>query len=119
LRRIGCYSGRDDGALQEATKTAIRRYLTRSGRPAADINVTEDLVNELRSAPANQCVETAKTEPPKQTHKQAEKGKPTEKVKQPEKVKQAAPPPRRERQEPRQYTTARPASSSSAGGVGF
>jgi hypothetical protein len=115
LRRIGCYSGRDDGAMQEPTKNAIRRYLTKVGRPVADINVTEDFVNELRTAPVHSCLEIAKNDKSKQTKKQAEKAK------QPEKVKQTQSP-RRESQEPRQYTTARPAASSSPrlnGGVGF
>jgi hypothetical protein len=115
LQRIGCYSGRDDGMLGEATKDAIRRYHTMRGQSIADVNVTEALVSELTRASAGQCLDVAKTEKGKPIDKQAEKAKRSEKT------KQAARPPRRESEEPRKLTTVRPTGSSPRviTGVGF
>ena len=98
LRRLGCYSGPDDGSLQQATKDAIRRYLVKSGRPIGASDVTEDFVDQLKRAPAGRCVDTV----------EAQKG---QKI---EKAKQAVRQPRRESEEPRKHTTVPSAGSSPA-----
>lgn len=49
LNRIGCYSGSTDGAYNDATKIAIRRYLLQKRRPAADIEITDDVVKDRKS----------------------------------------------------------------------
>jgi hypothetical protein len=47
LRRIGCYVGRETGALDASTKRGIEDYRAKVGQPGADIQVTEDFVSEL------------------------------------------------------------------------
>ena len=105
LRRVGCFSGSDDGTLQQATKDAIRLYLSKSGRPNAAANVTQDFVDELKRAPAGRCVDTV----------DEGKGQKTEKA------KQAVRQPRRENEEPRKHTKVPSAASSPRvmTGVGF
>jgi len=102
LRRIGCYSGPDDGVLHKATKDAIQLYQVRSKQKTEGLVVTEELVKELKDAPDGRCVEVAKVPKSK-----------------PEKGKLAAP--RQEAEEPRSQTkVSRP--SGGAGvmtGVGF
>ena len=46
LARIGCGSGKPDGTLNAATKTAFGRYMTIKGQ-SGDINVTEAVVADL------------------------------------------------------------------------
>lgn len=55
LSRIGCFSGNADGAYNEATKIALRRYLLQQRRPAADIEITDDVVGELSSHKSRVC----------------------------------------------------------------
>ena len=46
LRRLGCFTGRDDGNLSSATREAIGRYLSQKGRPSRDVKVTDEMVEE-------------------------------------------------------------------------
>ncbi len=55
LSRIGCFSGAADGAYNDATKIAVRRYLLQQRRPAADIEITDDVVNELGAHKSRIC----------------------------------------------------------------
>ena len=55
LSRIGCFSGNADGAYNDATKIALRRYLLQQRRPAADIEITDDVVGELSSHKSRVC----------------------------------------------------------------
>ena len=48
LSRVGCFAGAADGNLNDATKTAIGRYLSAQGRPATEVEVTEGFVSDLR-----------------------------------------------------------------------
>ena len=54
LRRLGCYSGRDDGRLDDTTQKAIKRYLSRRELPATD-KVTEGLVADLKGVARRVC----------------------------------------------------------------
>lgn len=55
LSRIGCFSGAADGAYNDATKIAVRRYLLQQRRPASDIAITDDVVSELGSHKSRVC----------------------------------------------------------------
>jgi peptidoglycan hydrolase-like protein with peptidoglycan-binding domain len=47
LRRLGCFTGEEDGKQGEATTNAVKRYLAQRGRSNSDIKVTESLVADL------------------------------------------------------------------------
>ena len=55
LRRIGCFAGDNDGKLTEATRNAIKRYLTVRGLPSNDIKVSESLIAELKTQDKGLC----------------------------------------------------------------
>jgi hypothetical protein len=55
LRRLGCYACREDGNLGAATKEAAQRYLSHKGRSANEINVTDDLVVDLKGEKQRIC----------------------------------------------------------------
>jgi uncharacterized caspase-like protein len=55
LRRIGCFAGRDDGKLSDATRAAIKRYMTQRGRPSDEIRVNESFVAELKMQDRGVC----------------------------------------------------------------
>ena len=100
LRRIGCYSGSDDGLLNKATKDAIQLYRTRSKQRTDGITITEELLKELKGAPIDRCAEVFKVQ-----QARPEKGKHT---------------PRQESEEPRTQTkVGRPSGTGVMTGVGF
>lgn len=47
LVRLGCFSGKVDGALNAPTSAALGRYLSIGGQPSANVSVTTELVAEL------------------------------------------------------------------------
>ena len=101
LRRIGCYSGADDGLLNKATKDAIQLYRTKSKQKAEGLSITEDLLKDLKAAPVDRCAEVAKVQ-----QARPEKGKHTT--------------PRQESEEPRtQAKVGRPSAPGVMTGVGF
>jgi Caspase domain len=55
LRRLGCYAGREDGNLGGASKEAVQRYLAHKGRSTNEINVTHDLVVDLKGEKQRIC----------------------------------------------------------------
>jgi uncharacterized caspase-like protein/peptidoglycan hydrolase-like protein with peptidoglycan-binding domain len=55
LRRHGCYSGREDGALGEGTRGAIRKYLSERGLSGRNTDITEELVAELKAHRQRAC----------------------------------------------------------------
>jgi peptidoglycan hydrolase-like protein with peptidoglycan-binding domain len=57
LTRLGCYSGRPNGVLDETTQKAIETYLSKRGQPAEVAAVTETLVSDLKhQAAVEGCV---------------------------------------------------------------
>ncbi len=90
LRRIGCFSGQEDGKLQQATKDAINRYLAKSGKQqASQVAVDQQLINELKAAPTiGSCEDMAPSQ------------------KAPKQI--VRPQPRREPEEPRKLTKVQP-----------
>ncbi len=94
LRRIGCFAGDDDGKLNDATRNAVKRYLTQRGLPANEIKISESLVAELKTQDKGVCALDCK-------RGQVEKNGRcvVEKVAEPRRTKKAKP-------EPRQRTAA-------------
>ncbi|MGZ5864300.1 MAG: caspase family protein [Xanthobacteraceae bacterium] len=55
LARLGCYPGAVNGQMNDATQTAVSRYLTQKGRDTAPTDVTDDLVTELSKQSSRVC----------------------------------------------------------------
>ena len=55
LQRLGCFAGRQDGSLGNATKEAVQRYLSQKGRSANDVSITDDLVTSLKGEAERVC----------------------------------------------------------------
>jgi len=56
LARIGCYSGTADGNLSSPTKSAVQAYESaRGNKNTGDIDITDDLVSELKKQSGRVC----------------------------------------------------------------
>jgi hypothetical protein len=55
LVRLGCLTGKVDGAFNAPTKSALSRYLSIEGQPTGDPSVTETLVTELNKRTTRVC----------------------------------------------------------------
>src|SRR5262249_45050359 len=55
LRRLGCFTGAEDGNLSGTTREAIQRYLSQKGRSAKDVKVTDQLVADLKGEDGRVC----------------------------------------------------------------
>jgi hypothetical protein len=55
LRRLGCFSGRESGSLDERTRDAVKKYLSERGRSAAAIAITDDFVSDLKANRRRVC----------------------------------------------------------------
>ncbi len=55
LVRLGCFSGKADGALNAPTSAALARYLSIGGQPSANVSVTTELVAELSKHTTRVC----------------------------------------------------------------
>lgn len=123
LRRIGCYGGRDSGALDAGTKQAINAYRTKTGQPKVDPKVTDDLLAELAEQPVLEGCIAARPKPePVAGAKEKRKPEPVvERRPKPEPKREARP--ARSPQPKARATASRPAGRSTSGsgmiGVGF
>jgi hypothetical protein len=64
LIRIGCYPGRETGALDNPTKQAVQDYWSKRGKPNAEIDISDQFVSDLkRETRIENCIATP--EPPK------------------------------------------------------
>jgi hypothetical protein len=61
LVRLGCLTGKIDGALNPPTKSALGRYMTIEGQPPDNASVTEALVAELTKHTTRVCPIECKT----------------------------------------------------------
>ncbi|WP_294541225.1 caspase family protein [uncultured Rhodoblastus sp.] len=59
LGRIGCYSGKIDGALSASTRTALQNYFQAQGKSDGPKGVNDDLLGELKGQPVTVCKEGA------------------------------------------------------------
>lgn len=139
LGRIGCYPGRETGALDNPTKQAVQDYFARRGAPKTDIAITDEFLSELKKqAKIENCIATP--EPPKpQPVAKGDETKPdsgkkvtpeAEQKSAPESKKTAAKPPKTEpkqerarretKPEPRarEQAASRPASPAPRSGIG-
>jgi Caspase domain len=55
LVRLGCMTGKADGAFNTPTKNALGRYMSIVGQPSDNVSVTEDLVGELNKHATRVC----------------------------------------------------------------
>ena len=55
LRRLGCFSGRESGSLDERTRDAVKKYLSERGRSAAAVAITDDFVSDLKANRRRVC----------------------------------------------------------------
>jgi hypothetical protein len=55
LVRIGCLTGKPDGAINPATSAALSRYMKIGGQPTENVSVTEALVGELTKHASRVC----------------------------------------------------------------
>jgi len=70
LRRLGCFTGRQDGSLSAATKEAVQRYLSQKGEPVSEIRITGDLVADLKGESQRVCVANTKSDKSKANARQ-------------------------------------------------
>jgi hypothetical protein len=65
LNRIGCFAGREDGTLNQATRDAIQHYRSKRGQPNGDIKITAGFISELRGqVKFESCIAAPKQEKP-------------------------------------------------------
>jgi hypothetical protein len=55
LTRLGCFSGAIDGALNPPTTTAVHLYQSQRGKPASDVEITDDFIADLKGQSARVC----------------------------------------------------------------
>jgi uncharacterized caspase-like protein len=48
LTRLGCFSGKPDGQLNDATRNAVKALWKHTGKPIVEINITDEFVDELK-----------------------------------------------------------------------
>jgi hypothetical protein len=55
LSRLGCFSGKADGALDPATKSAVQHYESVRGQPAENVDISDAFVSELKAQSTRVC----------------------------------------------------------------
>ena len=55
LRRVGCFSGRENGALNDATREAVKKYLAGRGRSSAEAAITDEFISDVKAHRARVC----------------------------------------------------------------
>jgi Caspase domain len=138
LVRLGCFSGKVDGALNAPTAAALGRYMSIGGQPSANVSVTTELVAALakhttRVCPiecksgetlkGETCVADEKPKAPATASRKNEDEEDTrprrkQTSRQPEEPRRARPAPAPEPMRARQQAVARPSIVSSGGGGG-
>jgi hypothetical protein len=93
LRRVGCFAGRSDGKLTEATQDAVKSYWTYTGHPIVEINISDELIDDIQRHEDQVCKPTRlRPEPPAV----ASRPHPSQSV-----TREREPPPKREATAPR------------------
>src|SRR5262249_19805747 len=62
LKRLGCFDGELDGKMSTTDK-AIKAFWHLSRKPVAEINITDDFINDLQRQPDDFCVPPSKKPP--------------------------------------------------------
>jgi hypothetical protein len=75
LRRVGCFAGRSDGRLTEATQDAVKTYWTHTGHAIVEVNITDEFIADLHQHDDPVCkpVRTRPEAPPVASHPPAAK----------------------------------------------
>lgn len=55
LRRLDCFQGRVDGKLGNQTREAVKKFWASAKQPAAEVNITDELIAELSERGDNYC----------------------------------------------------------------
>ena len=55
LRAIGCFAGPDTGKVNDATRTAIKRYRSKTEGDEANLAITPELLNEVKAHEPHTC----------------------------------------------------------------
>jgi peptidoglycan hydrolase-like protein with peptidoglycan-binding domain len=55
LRRLDCFQGRIDGKLGDQTRQAVNKFWASAKQPAAEVNITDQLIAELSEHGDNFC----------------------------------------------------------------
>jgi len=118
LRRVGCYPGRPDGKLNEATQNAVRNYWSRTGQAIVEINITDEFISDIEHQDEHICGPNRRPEstPVARPHHEREprEARPAREREAPrQEARPSAPPP------PARATASSPSGGSHAIGVGF
>ncbi|MPZ57163.1 MAG: hypothetical protein GEU91_11845 [Rhizobiales bacterium] len=71
LRRLGCFSGRENGSLNDQTRDAVKKYHSGRGQQTAAIVITDEFVSDLKAHRRRVC------EPPRPVVSRPPKHEPT------------------------------------------
>jgi len=55
LRRLDCLTGRIDGKLGDQTREAVKKFWASAKQPAAEVNITDELIANLAERGDNFC----------------------------------------------------------------
>jgi len=55
LRRLDCFQGRADGKLGDQTRQAVKKFWASAKQPAAEVDITEQLIADLSERGDNFC----------------------------------------------------------------
>ncbi len=55
LRRLDCFHGKVDGKLGDQTRQAVKKFWASAKQPAAQVNITDELIADLSERGDNYC----------------------------------------------------------------
>jgi peptidoglycan hydrolase-like protein with peptidoglycan-binding domain len=55
LRRLDCFQGKVDGKLGDHTRQAVKKFWASAKQPAAEVNITDELIADLSERGDNYC----------------------------------------------------------------
>ncbi len=64
LTRLGCFNGRPDGQLNDATRNAVKSFWKHIGKPIVEVDITDEFVDELKQLRKDVCPPERKPAPP-------------------------------------------------------
>jgi hypothetical protein len=56
LTRLGCFNGKPDGQLNNATRNAVKALWKHTGKPVVEINISDEFLDELKRLRKEVCV---------------------------------------------------------------
>jgi Caspase domain len=77
LRRLGCFDGKPDGQLNDATRNAVEAWSKHTTHKPVEINITDDFIEELKRQHREICVPERRQAPPVASHPPSSRGKNT------------------------------------------